>query len=266
MTMQWFRVHHSTMIGTRFKRLSKEERYHYLHLTYLASISEIRGTVLLEDEDIAFELDLETEDWLVQKAKFRNKGFLEYVAGGVQICKWKEEQEYASDSSAERTRAYRERKRVTSQTVTETSRERVVTASDTDPDPDPDPDPEKKERAKALKKKKEAVQEIEIPEHLNSSPEFMALWKMKVANKGKSVLPHWMLQLSKQSVEVAIESLNKSMSFQGLVIVKPEPKDISQYQAPPKTPEPPFIRPASPLPGVKSRTTQNDGDHCDASF
>jgi hypothetical protein len=145
--MKWFRVHHDLFTNTKFKRLSAQERYYYLHLYFLASINSERGVISdLDDEEIAFELNLETEDWLTLKAKFRVKGFIELSKRALIITKWNEEQ-FASDSSTERSRKCRAKKMQRCNDVAATIQERsvnvVATPPDTDPDPDPDPDPKK---------------------------------------------------------------------------------------------------------------------------
>jgi hypothetical protein len=162
-------VHHSVFTNTKFKRLPVAERYCYLHLYYLASLSLERGIINdLDDEEIAFELDLETEDWLTLKAKLKVKGFIDFSRKAIIISKWNEEQ-YDSDSSTERVKKHRREKMKRFSNVTETEMKRfsnvtetemkrfsnvtetemkqqsivTVTPPDTDPDPDPDPDPEK---------------------------------------------------------------------------------------------------------------------------
>ncbi|MGL5719858.1 MAG: hypothetical protein ACRCYP_03580 [Alphaproteobacteria bacterium] len=112
MPYSWFRFHHNLFdSNTHFKRLSKAEKCDYIHLYHLASHSEKRdGEIKLDDESLAFELDLETEDWLTFKAKLRAKGFIEYLNGGIKINSWERDQ-YVSDSSTERVRAHRQRKK-----------------------------------------------------------------------------------------------------------------------------------------------------------
>lgn len=132
--MKWFRVHHAVFTNTKFKRLSTPERYYYLHLYYLASINSERGAISdLDDEEIAFELDLETEDWLTLKAKLRVKGFIEFGRKTLIITNWSKEQ-YASDSSTERVRKHRNAKTKRFSHVSETPMKHTNAVTVTPPD------------------------------------------------------------------------------------------------------------------------------------
>jgi hypothetical protein len=132
-----------------------EERYRYLHLYHLANESrndspEDGNITTLSDGDIAFELEMEEEDWQILKEKLRVKGFIEYITGGIRITNWEDEQ-FSSDSSTERVRKHRKRKCNADETLLKRRCNADVTPPDTDPDTDPDL---KKENTK--KKKRES--------------------------------------------------------------------------------------------------------------
>ena len=162
--MKWFRIHHSLFSeNTKFKRLSFSEKGRYFQLYYLASKSSTRGLVLDDDDDIAYELDMEVEDWQTLKSKFRAKGFIEHdTTGGFWISAWEDEQ-YESDSSTERVRRHRAKKKKQEKRTCNVSSplpEQRVTP------PDPDPDPFSQPPEQEGKKEKTAAEEKSYPDPL----------------------------------------------------------------------------------------------------
>jgi hypothetical protein len=85
-------------------------------------------TVTLCDEELAFQLRISMDELAETKALFLRKGFIE---NDWSVCNW-EKRQYASDSSAARTKAYRERNK----NVTVTSHVTKSDALDTDTDTD----------------------------------------------------------------------------------------------------------------------------------
>lgn len=173
--MPWFRFYSEFRSDTKLKRMPVHHRYAFVILLCLASEDRNRGSITgLDDEDVAFELEMELEDWQTLKAKFRVKGFIEIIDGGIKIASW-ESRQYDSPSAhpaevAKRVRKHRAKKRqnpihksnpsltsVTSETSlkracneseTEVKRESndpetKCNARDTDPDTDPDTDQKK---------------------------------------------------------------------------------------------------------------------------
>ena len=68
----WFKLHSDFRNDPKIKRLPIAERYAFIILLCLANESETRGTIAgLDDEDIAFELEMQSEDWQTLKAKFK---------------------------------------------------------------------------------------------------------------------------------------------------------------------------------------------------
>jgi hypothetical protein len=65
------------------------------------------GNVTLQDEEVAFQLRISNEDWLETKAYLQSKGLLD--CDGLPT-NW-DKRQYASDSSNERVKAYRDRKK-----------------------------------------------------------------------------------------------------------------------------------------------------------
>ncbi len=151
--MKWFRLYDEIQYDPKLRRMPIPHRYAFIVLLCIANRSKVRGAIInLDDDDLAFELEMELEDWLTLKAKFRAKGLIEPIEGGIKISNW-DERQFASDSSAERVKRYREKRAKRECNVTETlvkrdgnDEETLVKRHVTPSDTDPDPDPEKKEK------------------------------------------------------------------------------------------------------------------------
>jgi hypothetical protein len=78
----------------------------------LASESEERGTIFdLDDEDLAFELEMNLEDWKTLKAKFRVKGLIEFDLSTLTICNWENHQYDKPSDRAEATKRRKQEQR-----------------------------------------------------------------------------------------------------------------------------------------------------------
>jgi len=93
--MKWFKFYSEFKNDTKIKRLPIAHRYAFIILLCLANEGEGDrwGKIRLDDEDIAFELEMEEEDWLTLKAKFKAKGFINFEQGTITICNWAKRQE-----------------------------------------------------------------------------------------------------------------------------------------------------------------------------
>jgi hypothetical protein len=109
MRMTWFKLQSGIRNDPKLKRIPIHQRYAYIVLMCLASESEERGTIIdLEDEDLAFELEMSVEDWKTLKAKFRVKGLIEFDQSTLTICDWETTQ---YDKPSDRAEETRQRKR-----------------------------------------------------------------------------------------------------------------------------------------------------------
>lgn len=108
MKYPWFKLQSGIRNDPKLKRMPIHQRYAYIVLMCLASESEERGTIFdLDDEDLAFELEINLEDWKTLKAKFRVKGLIEFDQSTLTICNW-ENMQY--DKPSDRAEATRRRK------------------------------------------------------------------------------------------------------------------------------------------------------------
>lgn len=141
--MKWFRFYSEFRSDPKMRRMPIAHRYAFIVLLCLANESATRGTITgLDDDDIAYELEMDTEDWLTLKAKFKVKGLIYFEGQQITITNW-EKRQFASDSSAERVARHRDKKKKQGCNVTETlgnGVETLVKRRVTPPDPDPDPD------------------------------------------------------------------------------------------------------------------------------
>lgn len=89
------------------------------------------GHVTLQDEEVTFLLRISNDEWLVTKALFIERGFIDY---NNEILNW-DKRQFLSDSSKNRVAAYRERNKKTSNDDV-TLQKRNSNAIDTDTDTD----------------------------------------------------------------------------------------------------------------------------------
>ena len=94
--MQWFRFYHEFRHDTKMRRMPIPHRYAFVVLLCLASESSTRGIITgLDDEDIAFELEMEVEDWQTLKGVFAEDELIATGADGrISIVGWEYNQKY----------------------------------------------------------------------------------------------------------------------------------------------------------------------------
>jgi hypothetical protein len=109
--MKWFRFYSEFRSDPKMRRMPIAHRYAFVVLLCLSGESENRGTISgLDDDDIAYELEMSTEDWLTLKAKFKVKGLIEFAGDTITIVNWGKRQ-FESDSSAVRVARHRASKK-----------------------------------------------------------------------------------------------------------------------------------------------------------
>ena len=112
MKFSWFKLHSGIRNDSKLKRMPVQQRYAFIVLLCLASESEVRGTILnLDDEDFAFEVEMQLEDWQTLKAKFRVKGLVEFDSSSLTICNWDNMQYDKPSDRAEETRRRKQEQR-----------------------------------------------------------------------------------------------------------------------------------------------------------
>jgi hypothetical protein len=118
MTMAWFKFPSSLRNDPKFKRLPIAQRYAYIVLMCLANESSDRGVISgLDDEDLAFELEMALEDWQTLKAKFRVKGFLEFSKGEITLTNWEKTQYKKPSDLPEATKLRKQKQRAKSKAL-----------------------------------------------------------------------------------------------------------------------------------------------------
>ena len=121
MTNSWFRMYAEFANDPKVQMLS-EAMQRRLIMLFCLRCSDV--TVTASDEEIAFQLRISTAELEETKTLFISKGF---VTKSWEIRNW-DKRQFRSDSSAERTRAYREKRR----DVTVTSRKQPSDVLDTE--------------------------------------------------------------------------------------------------------------------------------------
>lgn len=108
--MTWFKLHSEFRNDPKIKRLPIAERYAFIILLCVANESETRGVISgLDDDDIAFELEMQVEDWKTLKAKFKVKGFIDFTQDEILIRNWDKRQ---YDKPSDHPEATKQRKRL----------------------------------------------------------------------------------------------------------------------------------------------------------
>lgn len=125
MSNQWFRLYNEFSTDPKVQSMSEAMQRRLVMLFCLQS-GDV--TVTLHDDELAFALRISEEELAETKVLFLRKGFID---DDWCIVNW-DKRQYSSDSSAERTRAYRERKKKAHVTAGDVT----VTPPDTDSDTD----------------------------------------------------------------------------------------------------------------------------------
>jgi hypothetical protein len=99
---RWFRMYGEFATDPKVQMLSEADQRRYLMLLCMRCSN---GDVTLHDDEIAFQLRISNEQWLATKAVLVAKGLID---GDAKPTAW-EKRQYASDSSAARVAAHRER-------------------------------------------------------------------------------------------------------------------------------------------------------------
>lgn len=151
MANQWFRMY-SEFANDAKVQMMPEAMQRRLVMLFCLRCSDV--TVTLSDDEMAFQLRISEAECVETKALFMRKGFID---SAWNIVNW-EKRQFASDSSAARTRAYRDRMRdalVTSQVTERDALEQNRTDTDKNP-PNPPAGGNAPEIAKGQKPKRTA--------------------------------------------------------------------------------------------------------------
>ncbi|MCU1169259.1 hypothetical protein [Stenotrophomonas maltophilia] len=104
MANTWFRMYAEFASDAKVQMMS-EAMQRRLLMVFCLRCSDV--TVTLSDDEIAFQMRISADELAETKALFVRKGFID---SAWNVLNW-EKRQFASDSSATRTRAYRDRKR-----------------------------------------------------------------------------------------------------------------------------------------------------------
>jgi hypothetical protein len=128
MANQWFRMYHEFADDPKVQRLSEVDQRRYVMLLCLRCKSDyVTSRQRHSDEDVTFALRISDDEWQKTKVVLMQK---ELIDEHNEPVNW-DKRQYPSDSSAARTRAYRERLK-TSENVTVTSQKRHSDALETE--------------------------------------------------------------------------------------------------------------------------------------
>lgn len=124
--MDWFRLYGEFATDPKVQMLSEADQRRYIMVLCLRCSND---DVTLQDEEVAFQLRISTDEWARTKAALQAKGL---VTDDNKPTAW-EKRQFRSDSSAARVAAHRKRKKE-SEIGDVTLQERPTNALDTDTD------------------------------------------------------------------------------------------------------------------------------------
>lgn len=113
MANQWLRLWHDMPNDPKWRTIAKSSKQSisvviacYVHLLVMGSLSEERGTVMVNEEDLASALDTTAEN--IQAILKAMQG---RVIKGNKLMGWEKRQPLKEDGSAERAKTWRENKK-----------------------------------------------------------------------------------------------------------------------------------------------------------
>lgn len=125
--MKWFRFYSETIDDPKVHQMSDSCFRTFVNLLCLASNSEVRGEINLSNSEVAWRLRTHHHTVEASLKKLEELNIISRNGRNIKFLNW-DKRQYKSDSSAERTRKWREGK--------ERHRDVTVTPPDTDTDTD----------------------------------------------------------------------------------------------------------------------------------
>lgn len=179
MANPWFRMYHEFATDPKVQMLSEADQRRYIMLLCLRCSNE---GVTLQDEEVAFQLRISSDEFALTKATLIEKGLIDEHC---QPTNW-DKRQFASDSSAERVRKHRRLKKQQQKQASNVT----VTPPDTDTDTDtelktPLESPQGEAKQKPLESKPPATQKPK--KRKTRLPEDFKLTK----GRGNAALSYW---------------------------------------------------------------------------
>lgn len=103
MANSWFRLYAEFAHDAKVQMMGECEQRRLIMLFCI----RCNGDVTLQDEEVAFQLRISNEEWVITKALFLSKGFINETN---EVLNW-DKRQYVSDSSAERVARHRNKKK-----------------------------------------------------------------------------------------------------------------------------------------------------------
>jgi hypothetical protein len=174
MASQWFRFYDEALNDPKVQSLDGDTFKVWINL--LCVTSQCDGHIFFDD--ISFHLRMGDKEALAYCVKLADKGLLIPSEHGYIPNAW-EKRQYKTDTSADRTKAYRERKKLA-------KRDGVVTSHVTPPDTDTDTDTELKKinKKSAIPKSVFLESPKPPPKKFSYSQEFLRFWEAYPYQKG----------------------------------------------------------------------------------
>jgi hypothetical protein len=176
--MSWLKLDHNIITDIKLRRFSVAEKWAWIVLLCLASQGENRGIVTDDLDDIADLCDTEAQDLQYLLDKFRAKGLISHVSGGIEITHWGKWQDRKPSATTEGEKERKRRQRAAkkerqNKDVPPMSHSCPAIVPPPDQDKDLDLDPEVEEyyahEETATVDRSEGNRPVSSPSHLPSS-------------------------------------------------------------------------------------------------
>ena len=163
MANQWFRLYSEFATDPKIQMLSESDQRRFIMILCLKCCNE---DVTLHDEEVAFQLRISNQEWMVTKSLFIEKGILDNDNKPVSWAK----RQFVSDSSKERVAKHRAKKKKKCNVT--------VTPPDTDTDTDTDTD-----KRKELSVKRKNINSLIVDSFNELLPDLPRVEKLSDARK-----------------------------------------------------------------------------------
>jgi len=209
MDKSWFRFYNEFATDVKIQTMSEADQRRFVMLLCLENSGEL---CKMNDDQIAFFLRVTCDEWNVTRRHMTSQNLISTSQDcHIFVTNFKKRQ-FKSDSAAERTRRWREKKNTP-------SHDRHTTVTVTVPEPEPEPEQEKKEKEKEKEISSENISEAsaqsENSENKNADPcphqQIIELYhmvlptlrKVKIWNKGRAAAlrQRWLEDPNRQCLE-----------------------------------------------------------------
>lgn len=192
MANSWFRMYAEFANDPKVQMLSETDQRRYIMLLCI----RCNGDVTLHDSEVAFQLRISNDDWLVTKGILVAKNL---VTDDNKPTAW-DKRQYSSDSSVERVRKHRDQKKASGNADVTLQKQK---SNAVDSDTDTDTDTEQKEQKKRAPRFDAQAHLVDLGVDASVSADWLAHRKAKKATVTKTVVDGIKSEAAKASIALS---------------------------------------------------------------